>query len=253
MSKQQVKNEVAAPQRNVLANLPSEQQSAWGTEDVGQEEVVIPKILLMHGQSELVLDKQFATGDLIKSDPHKLLGNENQSVKVIPFSMSKSWSESEKVGGKFEWREEYPWTATNTDQAWEYEKNGTTWRRDKNYNFYALLVSELDDDTCIKPIKLQFKRTSFRAGKRIASWFSDCKLTKSPPAMKVWEIGAELIKGDENSYFVFTSKMGEDTPVDYVNSCYTWFKFIKDNADKVSDHHVEEEAATTVSEEERKF
>jgi len=44
------------------------------------------------------------------------------------------------------------------------------WRRDRSYNFYAQLVSDLEEGKTRLPIRLQFKRTSWKTGKQIASF-----------------------------------------------------------------------------------
>lgn len=222
--------------------LPEELQGSWGTEEVTAEDVIIPKLLLMHGQSELVMDGKKIQGDIIRSTDHKTLGGKETKVKVIPFMMYKTWVESELVGNKYEWRREVPLTPDNSDQDWEFTENGASWRRDWTYNFYALLVNDLEEGTARLPIRLQFKRTSRKAGKQIASFFSECKMDNKPPAIRNWEIYSELIKGEENNYYVFRVDMGEQTKVEHMLVAKQWYTNIMKDRDKFKDHQVEEEA-----------
>lgn len=256
----QQKSLTKKPNQTSLA-LPDDLAGDWGTEAVTSEDVIIPKLLLMHGQSELVMDKKATQGDLVKSTSQVVLGTEGTPVKVIPFTMYKTWVTSELVGKKYEWRGEEPLTPANSDKPWDYimykdaeytadtddkdaKKNGSVWRRDRAYNFYCLLVSELEEGKTTLPVRLQFKRTSHKAGKQIASFFSECKMEKRPPAVMQWEIGSELIKGEENNYYVFKVNPGEATTVEQIQSCKRWFIEMNQHQDKYKDDHSEEEAVT---------
>jgi len=106
-------------QENNIA-LPQELQGSWGTEEVTSDDYVIAKLLLMHGQSEMVLDGKASLGDFVKSTDHTILGNAKDVVKVVPFMMYKTWVTNELVGKKYEWRSEEPMTASNSDKPWDY-------------------------------------------------------------------------------------------------------------------------------------
>jgi len=253
--------EIAVTEKAGQIALPEDLQGAWGTEEVTADDVVIPKLLLMHGQSELVLDGTCNIGDIIKSTDHTKLGDRNDPVAVIPFMMYKTWVTNELVGKKYEWRGEEPLTPANSSDAWEYymykgaeypidtddkevRKGGVAWRRDRAYNFYALLVSELESGKTRLPIRLQFKRTSWKAGKQIASFFSECSMDKVPPAIKQWNISSEVIKGEENTYQIFTVKMGANSKVDQIHRCKDWYLEINKTDSKYVNDNTDEEAVT---------
>lgn len=262
MQQETQRNELAKKETTSSLSLPEELQGAWGTEEVTSEDVTIPKLLLMHGQSELVVDGKARGGDLVKSTSHEVIGNKEEPVRVIPFYMNKTWVLNELVGKKYEWRGEEAMTPQNSDQPWEFimykgkeypidtdqkdvQKNGARWRRDRAYNFYALLVDELNAGKSKLPIRLQFKRTSWKAGKNIASFFAECAMEKIPPAVKEWKISSELIKGEENTYQVFTTSMGDTTNVEHISVCKYWYGEVTKNKDKYKDDTSEEEAVVT--------
>lgn len=229
--------------------LPEELAGDWGTEEVTSDDVIIPKLLLMHGQSELVQEGKADQGEIVRSTDHRSLAKKGASVEVIPFMMYKTWINKEMVDGKFEWRSEEPLTPANSDLPWEYEKNGTEWRRDRAYNYYALLVDDLEAGNFQLPIRVQFQRTSHKAGKAIANWFSECKMEKKPPALKHWKISSELIKGEKHNYHVFKVEAGDQTTMDELATCKNWYMEMSKHRENYKDHVVEEEADNTVSSE----
>jgi len=226
--------------------LPEELAGDWGTEEVTSDDVIIPKLLLMHGQSELVQEGKASQGDIVRSTDYTILATKGGQVEVIPFMMNKTWINKEYVDGKYEWRGEEPLTPANSDLPWEYEKNGVEWRRDRAYNYYALVVADLKEGKFQLPIRLQFQRTSHKAGKQIANWFSECKMEKKPPALKHWLIGSELIKGDKHNYHIFKAEAGTGTKMEELQVCKKWFMQISQEREKFKDHEVDEEANNTI-------
>lgn len=220
--------------------LPEDLQGDWGTEETDSSDIIIPKLLLMHGQSEIVQDGGANIGDLVKSTSKKVVAKKGETVKVIPFMFYKTWVNEVKVDGKWKWTGEEPLTPANADLPWEYQnEEGEDCRRSAALNFYAMLVDDIGTEVSL-PTRLQFKRTSKKAGTPIAHFFAECRMQKKPGAVKTWEIGSETIKGDE-TYQIFTSKMGEDTPLEQMMVCKQWYMEISKNRAKFKDHNDDEQ------------
>lgn len=248
--KQETTKEVTKKQTAALA-IPEDMQGAWGAEESTSEDIIIPKILLMHGQSELVLKGDRQQGELIRSTDHEVLAKKNESIRVIPFYMTKTWRISELVGKQYEWRGEEAWTPENTDAEWEYTQDGKQMRRDKCYNFYCVLQKDTANGFAM-PLRLQFTRTSRKAGNLIADFFAQCKATKTPPATIAWDISSEFINGDKNKYFIFTAKQSAKTTVEEMTVCKQWWDIVTKQKARIKDHDVsdgEATAATTENEE----
>lgn len=229
--------------------IPEELAGDWGAEEVTSDDVIIPKLLLMHGQSELVQDDKASQGEIIRSTDHVKLAPKGGTVEVIPFMMYKTWINKEFEDGRYVWRGEEPLTPANSDLPWEYTgEGGSQWRRDRAYNYYALVVKDLAEGRFQLPIRLQFQRTSHKAGKQIANWFSECKMEKKPPALKHWNIGAELIKGEKHNYFIFKVDMGGDTTMEELQTCHKWYMEVSKNRENYKDHNVQEEATVEATE-----
>jgi len=244
-------NKTKAVTKKTTAQAPAlsaDLAGSWGTEEATSEDIIIPKILLMHGQSEKVLAGEKTQGELVKSTDYQTLAKKGETVRIIPFIMKKTWRISEMVGGQAEWRGEEPWTPDNTDLPWEYEQEGKSYRRDQAYNFYALLADEIDAGKFTFPVKLQFTRTSRKAGKILANHFANCKMMRTPPATVSFEIGSEFINGDKNKYFVFTAKPSAFVGETEVRACKQWYDMMSKNAEKIKDHEVTEVTEATETE-----
>jgi len=229
-------------------DLPEDLQGSWGTEQVDASDIIIPKLLLMHGQSMLVQDGKANIGDLVKSTSKKIVATRKagKGVKVIPFTFDKSWVHESMIDGKWKWKGEEPvvmgvngdwdeWDKTRKD------KDGNEARISLARNFYALLVDEIGEEVN-PPIRLQFKRTSKKVGKTIAGFFGECQLQGNPGCMRVWSIGSDVVKSDE-TYQIFTGSMEEETTKEQRLACAQWFVKIRDSKKVV--HHAAEESAPT--------
>jgi hypothetical protein len=246
-----------APKGELMAdNLPTEIAGSWGAEEATADDIIIPKLLLMHGQSTLVLEGKKSQGELIRSTDQVTLGGRDKTVTIIPFKMFKTWRVSEYVGAKAEWRRDEPYDTTNMDLPWEFEETNKTgqvakMRRDKAYNFYAMIASDITEagETPF-PLKVQFLRTSSRAGKLLADHFSKCKMYNKPPALQTFDIGTEFVNGDKQKYFIFTAKPGKATTMEQLKVCKNWYDLITKSAASIKDHEAEDvtETASTKAE-----
>lgn len=234
---QATKKEVATKVNNSSLALPEELKGSWGAEEAGSEDIIIPKLLLMHGQSTKVLEGEKSQGDLVRSTDWETLAKKGSTIKVIPFKIFKSWRISEKVGDKFEYRKNEPYKMGERENlVWEFEQEGKLMRRDFCYNFYCMLSG----NTAGFPMVLQFTRTSSKAGKVLADHFAKCKMMQVPPASQSFEIGSEFVNGEKNKYFIFTAKASAGTTREELTACKQWFDLINLNPAQVKEHDVEE-------------
>ncbi len=246
------KEVATAPKAGALAeNLPTDIAGSWGAEEATAEDIIIPKLLLMHGQSTLVLEGKKSQGELIRSTDQVSLGGRDKTVGIIPFKMFKTWRVSEYVGGKAEWRRDEPYDTSNMDLPWEFEEtnkegNMAKMRRDKAYNFYALLATDVGGEETPFPMKIQFIRTSSKAGRLLADHFSKCKMYNKPPALQTFEIGTEFVNGEKQKYFIFTAKPGKATTMEQLKVCKSWYDLISKAGASVKEHDADDvtEAAT---------
>jgi hypothetical protein len=233
--------------------LSADLEGAWGAEESTAEDIIIPKLLLMHGQSEKVLQGEKTQGDLVRSTDWQTVAKRGETVTIIPFKMFKTWRVSEIVDGQAEWRREEPWTASNTDLEWDFTENGKPMRRDQAYNFYVILTDDIGKTDMPFPIKLQFVRTSRKAGKVLADHFAKCNMFRRPPALQTFEIGSEFINGEKQKYFVFTAKAGEASTIEQVTAAKQWYDLIQKAGGQVKEHDVKETTTVGINEETAEF
>jgi hypothetical protein len=249
--------EVAKKQTAAVA-IPEELQGGWGTQEATQEDVTIPKILLMHGQSEFVLEGKAQVGDLVRSTTLEKLSGLQTTVKIVPFMFEKVWAETkyDVKSGNYEWQYNHPWTAENTNLEWEYtDAEGQKWRRNKTYAFAVMLVDDVKNDALPLPAFLRFTRTSFKAGQAIADHFFKKGAENMPGCTHIWELGSKLIKKDHN-FYVFTTEKGRETSIDEMLICKKWYDLLQADAKKETsrfkEHNIDE-GGTVISDEDAEF
>ena len=228
---------------------------AWGDDVADTAELLIPKAILMQAVSELVQDGTCANGDIIRSTDKKVLGNSKKPCLIIPFSMTRTWIENKYDGGMYRWDHEHAWTAENANAPWEYEVNGEKWKRQKAYNFFALLPEE-KDPTSLPIIKLQFKSGSARAGTQLADFFARIKVANTarkaqgksiiPPACHTWKLSSKLMEGDKNKYQAFVIEQGPESTKEQIEQAASWYLMMKTQPSRVKEHEVKENAEATV-------
>lgn len=184
---------------NALTKSDTQQLAETGGpnhQEILRSDVVVPQVLLMQGLSELIANKavglkgeRIETGDFVRSTNGEILAASGKALEFIPLMYTSAWIMTELVGKKYEFRGYEPRTARNEDLPWDFEKNGSQWRRTKVMNVFALLPQDVaaeqtamkkfketgevpDLDANLLPVVIQFKSTGFAAGKNIATHFA---------------------------------------------------------------------------------
>lgn len=246
MTKKQATQELVAQETN---NLPMHQLgeadlNQWVDSQADSADIIIPKLILMQSNSELVANRVAGTGDFVRSTDKKNLGN---NLKIIPFHKSVSWVELKLTGGKYKWNREYPHTPENAAQEWEFvDESNTPCKRQKAFNYYCMLAQPEADDTELPIVKVQFKSGSVKAGANLADYFAKIKVMNTTrkmqgktlivPASYVWTLSSEGVKGESGMYQKFNVAKGDATPTNLLVECMTWFKTIHD-AKNVVEHN----------------
>ncbi len=228
--------------------------SSWGAEEATSNDIIIPKLLLMHGLSKEVAAGNKLQGDLIRSTTLETLAKKGEKLKVIPFIMTKTWRISDISENPPRWKRDEIWNATNDESPWEFEETdprdgkNKKMRRDKAYNFYAMVVSDIDKGGSF-PVRLQFLRTSSQAGRAIADHFAKARMFQKPPAQQMWEVSSELVTGPK-PYFKFVANPSTNTTELHLQECKNWFDTIKGNGSKIKEHDVDEADESAVTKDE---
>lgn len=247
--KTQSKALVQKPTNSITADS-QDINNSWGAEEATSADIIIPKLLLMHGLSKEVAAGNKLQGDLIRSTTLETLSKKGDKIQVIPFIMTKTWRISDITEQPPRWKRDEVWNASNDALEWEFVgEDGKKMRRDKAYNFYAMVTSDIDKGGAF-PIRLQFLRTSSQAGRAMADHFAKCRMFNKPPAGQMWDISSELVTGAK-PYFKFNAAPSTATSAPHLIETKNWFDMIKGAGSQVKEHDVDEdtEAQATIKDE----
>lgn len=227
-------------------------------------DILIPKLLIGQATTKLVQDEKVGFGQVWKSTNAQILGGKGKPFQVIPLSHTKTWILSEKVGAKFEFRGVEPFTSANKDKPWTWsdakEGKTTEWKREQALNFYVLIPDEIfndqaarkafkekgelpDTEASLLPCLLQFKSTSYKAGKTLVTHFARAADFGVPPYVNAFNIDTEKVTGDSNSWFVFTAAGAGKTNAEYMGVCEKWRNLVKTKSVKIDESDLEDMGA----------
>lgn len=228
-------------------NLPSTAMTASDTSEVLSGDVLIPKVLLMQGLSEYVIERKAQQGDIVRSTTGEKLGDPDKTLEFIPLMIKNEWILQENVAGKYEFRSIEPRTAANEHSDWNFKQNGADWKRVKAINCYALLPADIDAELAevakfkkdgtipdlnktLLPVVISFRSTSFNAGKGVSTHFAKAK-TMEKFGVKPWsytlKLGCYTEKNDRGTFFCFSVAQGGPANKAHVEKATEWVNSLK--------------------------
>lgn len=252
------------------SNLPAE-VSSWGEQEIDASNILLPRLLLMQGLSELVSEGKAKLGDVVKNTSGEVIATKDKPVEFIPLFHVENWAISEQVGSKYEWRRNEPVNLSNRNAELEFMHQGTKWRRDRCLDFFVILSSDVakekkaraaiakgevpDVDSAVFPCYLSFRRTSIAAGKELVKAFATAKHFKIAPSAWTFKLTCKVDKNDKGTYAVFGIEKAGTTPKEYLPLCKSWYDIITASAAKVKIHDGEEvaEESAPIDESRSKF
>lgn len=224
--------------------VPHAPEGAWGSEGANTRDILIPRLLLMQGLSDLVSQERAKMGDIVNSVSGKVLGGKDKPIKFIPIMTFSTWAIFEKgEDDKLEWKRMEPMTAENQDLPWEEEVNGKYTRRDQCLNFYVLLDSDALAADAL-PYVMSFRRTSYKEGQKLSTHFLTSRRLNKAPATKTYALSCSKESNDHGTYYVFRLEEGTATEAKKIDVAYSWYQTIKSGVAKVD---VESEFKTSNS------
>ncbi len=228
---------VAKAELAIVSDMP---EGAWGSEGIDNKDLLLPKLLLMQGLSQLVAAGEAGTGDIINSLSKKVLGGKQKPVEIIPIMAMKSWIYFEKKGDKYNYVRVEEFNAANSDRAMEgVTAEGVAYRYDRSFDVYGLVASEAKDPTAL-PVMVSFRRTSYMAGKKVATFFKRCEMARKPPASKTLLLTSAMQKNDLGTFFTYDIAEGRETDKNDLAKAYEWYKLVKRGSHHVDDSDLSE-------------
>jgi hypothetical protein len=195
------------------------------------EDIVIPKILLMQGLSELVKDRKAQFGDIVRSSNGEKLADMKSRLDFIPLSLPESTFVIEvNKTGKFEYKKTIPRNSSNSGLPFNFTSDGDgnevapnspnsfQAKRVKRMTFYALLPQDIKADRAerakaekgefpdlskmLMPVLISCRSTSFSAGKEVLTFFTMAASFKMPAWKAILSLGCYEEDKGKGSYYV---------------------------------------------------
>jgi len=220
-------NQITKTNKNLMT---FEGQPAWGAGcDVGNEDIIIPRIQLMQHVSQAVKDEAAKAGDFVNSLSSDVIGTANKklvadkkdspvdfiafsSFKMLQTYVNDEYKSSEPFRAEFLDRERYPYEEVTPEGRIN---------RKTTLNFYALLPSEIEAGVAF-PYVLTFKGLSTRAGKQLATIYKQLLMFNAPSASVVCQLTASEESNDKGSFYVMKTKKLRNSTAKEVLEAKKW-------------------------------
>jgi hypothetical protein len=236
--------------------LPSAQLADWGAPQVSTQDVIIPKILPMQGLSDLVVARKAMIGEFRDSVSGAKLGSIDEPFHAIPFFLQKTWDVKEQqADGSFKWVKSVPVVENpaspdyNDNWKWEDVVNGVKVQNIRRFNFYMLLVSEIEAGSAI-PYVFSFKSTSIKEGKKL---FTQMYVRNAragvPPAAFTLKMAGKMVTNAKGSFVVPSYSMDRKATPAELQECLTWLGLVRGGQVRVDDREDEVSAEDHVGDE----
>jgi hypothetical protein len=240
------------------------------TENVLASDVLIPKVLLMQGLSDLVMKQKTAkVGDMVRSTTAEKLGDEKSSIDIIPLTFQNLWMLSEQVGKKFEFRRYEPRNASNEMAEWDYTEGNTPWKRTKVMHLFALLPADIEAqmkeiqafketgelpslDKALIPVVIPFRNMSYKhAAKDVATFFAKAQsmseLVKQevPAYTMTLRLSCKELTNDKGVFYVYNVSQAGKTKPEYREFAQSWYKTLTSGAVKIDEADEGDDSGTS--------
>jgi hypothetical protein len=236
--------------------------SAWGKPIVTAKDMIIPKILPLQYMSEKVKDKQGEYGEFRDTLDNRLLGDLATPFEVVPFLLQKKWIEFEMVakrGGGMEREflqvipiQDDPTKAGFNDDLPLRTEDGKI-ERDRVMDFFVLIPEDIQKGESF-PYVLSFRRTSLKAGQKLATqlYVRNLNAGKVPPAT-VMLISAKTKENDHGTFVVQDVEAKRPSTEKELQEAFKWFKIVQAGNVKVDESEFKAEEKVSNAAEETEF
>src|SRR4051812_46900520 len=119
-------NELTKPAENTQLMNTSD---SWGSEGASNNDILVPRLMLMHDISDLVKERKADAGDIVGSVDGKVLAKFGTTLDIIPITTYREWLVNEIDGKKEKFLSRFPITPQNENLEREGVENGAAVRR----------------------------------------------------------------------------------------------------------------------------
>lgn len=221
--------------------------SMFSTEELGgfaidSQDLLMPSLLLMQGQSQIVADGKAAIGDIVNSVTFKVLGNKTKPFSFIPLDYKKFYLKMDASGPKPVRLEKIPFKPEHASLPYENVIDGKKIRHAASFDFYVLCEEDLNAGFGM-PCCLSFKGMSRQTGKKLLNNFTELIQKKMHPSSYTFELVSEQRRNDSGPFQIFEIKGFHETNPDFRDIIKNWLGVIHNSAYTVDEKEVEAETS----------
>ena len=199
-------------------------------DNIDNEDILVPKLLLTQGISEIVAKGEASAGVYINSITK---ADHGKNLEVIVLDSYKTWQVFKKTkdDSKPQYVETLDYEGNESLEVNEELENGDLIHRDKVLGYYVLKLDEIKQGAAF-PYIIDFKRTSRRSGQSLASDFAKLRTQNLPSFAKIFTIGTEFVQ-DQFNYYVKTVDMGRTIEREELQVVKQWLSELKQNKSRM--------------------
>lgn len=218
-------------------------QGFWGAEKVDSTDLIIPRIVLAQGNSDLINSGKAAPGDLIDSVNTGVLAKKGEFLEFVPFKLSKLYQKSVKnpQSGKFEKIFSEPFKmehiALVTTKRLEQGQDG------REYKNESILICSCVLPQCLSgfPFLISFRSTSYFTGKKLANHFKECQTNGTAVASTAFKLSTKQQSGKGNTWWVLEISKSRASKPEEMQAAYKWYQEFSAKPVEMSEPHDDEE------------
>lgn len=218
--------------------------SVWGVEETTTKDLLIPRLMVMQGLSQNVIDGKAKMGDVVDSMANEVIGGKDKPVRFLPFKVEKIFYVEEWKDGSWKFSAIEQVTVDNLNTPNEVVRDGKKFKYTYTLNFFVLLEGKG------LPYLLAFKSTSMRSGKALfTKMYVDNRALGKAPCANWFNLVVDMTKNAKGTYATISAQVADEATREDQMKALDWFKTL--NSSKFDTH--EEEKSFTQSDEYTRF
>ena len=234
---------VAKDEKTSLVDANKDLAGAYEDDQVTDQDIILPRILLMQGLSTKVAEGKAKSGQIIDSLSGGLLADVGKSIEVLPIYRFKSFRLFKDMAGKPQFVKEVPYDADTIDwetkRIREIEEDGEKLKVFITLNVFVLVVDKIK----ALPYMLSFSSTNYKVGKQFNSLTIEAKKAGLALPFKTYIFSQEHTKNEKGQWFLYTVKKGRPSVQAELDEVGPWLKLIKAGKAKAAEAEDDEVAA----------
>lgn len=185
-------------------------ETGFGMDNILDQDVSIPKLLLMQQMSKFVTDDtvKARAGEIRESYEGRLMGTKEKPVQIIPFYTTNTWTMRREVNGK--WEFDSIENRTATDAKREYEAVGSDGITRRNYRTLNIFCIVRGANLSI-PYMISMSSFSFKlAAQKFINKGKELSASKEAYAHRVFNLSSQMVENDKGKWYAFAIESARD-------------------------------------------